>query len=51
MNSSFRKPIMLNSGSCKDCILLQQHEPKLNSYVFCVISTKCYRNPDRTEPV
>lgn len=37
MNSSFRKPIMLSSGLCKDCILLQQQEPKLNSYEFCVI--------------
>jgi hypothetical protein len=51
MGSYFRKPIMPNSGSRKDYITLQQHEPILNSYEFCVISAKCYRTPDRKEPV
>jgi hypothetical protein len=51
MGSYFRKPIMPNSGSRKDCITLQQHEPILNSYEFCVISARCYCTPDRKESV
>ena len=42
---------MLNSGSYKDLIILQQHEPKLNSYERHVISNKYYRNTNHTEPV